>query len=187
MRREAEPPRAASPGGHARERPRIGRSRSIFRAVGHGEFVLGKNGKFRLSLVYRLTGGRIQYNMSLSDISLSDLMDNIHSHPPLREPTFFIMLSLSPGPQHGYAILGEVETLSEGRVLLSTGTLYGAIKRLLERDWISRVDDPEPNNTERPRKSYALTERGRRALNAELERLRNLVAVAQSQIAEETP
>ena len=112
-------------------------------------------------------------------------MNDRFSHLPLREPTFFILLSLSPGPKHGYAILKEVESLSEGRVKLSTGTLYGAIKRLLDRGWIHRVDDPIPNSTERERKSYELTESGRRALNAEINRLRMLVSVAQIQTAEE--
>lgn len=112
-------------------------------------------------------------------------MDELLSRLPLREPTFFILLSLSPGPKHGYAILKEVENLSEGRVLLSTGTLYGAIKRLLDDGWIRRVDDPLPNGTERERKAYALTEQGRRVLNAEVERLQKLVSVAQIQAAEQ--
>ena len=111
--------------------------------------------------------------------------DELH-RLPLREPTFFILLALSPGPKHGYAILKEVEALSEGRVQLSTGTLYGAIKRLLDDGWIRRVDDPLPNSTQRQRKAYALTEQGRRVLNAEVERLRKLVNVAQIQTAEET-
>ena len=113
-------------------------------------------------------------------------MNDILSRLPLREPTFFILLSLSPGPKHGYAILKEVEALSESRVRLSTGTLYGAIKRLLDDGWIRRVDDPQPNNTQRERKPYALTELGRRALTAEIDRLRKLVDVAQIQTAEET-
>jgi len=50
-------------------------------------------------------------------------MDEILLQLPLREPTFFILLSLSPGPKHGYAILKEVEILSEGLVMLSTSTL----------------------------------------------------------------
>ena len=104
---------------------------------------------------------------------------------PLREPTLYIMLSLSPGPKHGYAILKEVENLSEGRLLLSTGTLYGAIKRLLERGWIRRVADPEPNDSGRERKAYDLTIKGRRVLNAEVERLRKLVTLAQLREAEE--
>lgn len=109
------------------------------------------------------------------------------SHLPLREPTFYILLSLSPGPKHGYAILKEVDALSEGRLLLSTGTLYGAIKRLLEHEWIRRVNDPIPNGTDRQRKAYALTEQGWSALNAEIARLRKLVSVAQIQTAEATP
>jgi DNA-binding PadR family transcriptional regulator len=113
-------------------------------------------------------------------------MNDDFSRLPLREPTFFILLSLSPGPKHGYAILKEVEALSEGRVRLSTGTLYGAIKRLLDDRWIRRVDDPLPQDTKRERKAYALTEQGRQILKAEIERLRKLVNVAQIQTAEET-
>ena len=113
-------------------------------------------------------------------------MNDILTHQPLREPTFYILLSLSPGPKHGYAILKDVETLSEGRVLLSTGTLYGAIKRLLDREWIKRSADPEPETADRDRKAYALTEHGRRALNAEVERLRKLLVVAQIRTAKET-
>ncbi|MBU4224812.1 MAG: helix-turn-helix transcriptional regulator [Chloroflexi bacterium] len=105
-------------------------------------------------------------------------MDDILAHLPLREPTFYILLSLSPGPKHGYAIMKEVEILSESRLLLSTGTLYGAIKRLLDDGWIQRVEDPHPNSTDRERKAYALTDQGRRLLSAEIERLRRMVSVA---------
>jgi DNA-binding PadR family transcriptional regulator len=114
-------------------------------------------------------------------------MDNSRSSPPLREPTFLILLSLSPGPRHGYAIIKEVARLSEGRVKLSTGTLYGSIERLLDLGWIHRVDDPIPNDTNRERKAYELTELGRRALNAEIARLRKLVSMAQAQVVEEIP
>lgn len=114
-------------------------------------------------------------------------MDDILSNLPLREPTFLILLSLAPGPKHGYAILKEVEALSDGRVKLSTGTLYGAIERLLDQDWIRRADDPIPNDTNRKRKAYELTETGRKALNAEIARLRKLVNIAVTQTAEESP
>jgi DNA-binding PadR family transcriptional regulator len=113
-------------------------------------------------------------------------MSDTDPYLPLREPTFLVLLSLSPGAKHGYAILKEVEALSDGTVTLSTGTLYGAIKRLLDRQWIERVVDPIPNSTERERKAYALTERGRRILNAEIERLRKLVTVATTYSREET-
>ena len=60
---------------------------------------------------------------------------------PLTESTYFILLSLSPEPKHGYAIMKEVQELSEGRVVLSTGTLYGALKRLLDEGWIIRLEE----------------------------------------------
>ena len=100
---------------------------------------------------------------------------------PLSEATFLILLSLSPGPHHGYAILKEVNRLSDGRVELSTGTLYGAIKRLLADGWIrpSR-EQPEASAVGRPRKSYRLTSTGRRALTAESCRLQSLVGLARA-------
>jgi len=78
----------------------------------------------------------------------------------------------------------EVKALSKGRIVFSTGTLYGALRRLLEQGWIKRVSDPEPNPTDRERKAYAITERGRRIVNAETERLKSLLTTAQHQIPE---
>ncbi len=103
---------------------------------------------------------------------------------PLTEATFFILLSLSPAPKHGYAIMKEVKALSNGRVVFSTGTLYGAIRRLLEQGWIKRVNDPEPNPTDRERKAYALTDKGRKVVNAETERLRDLLRTAEQRASE---
>lgn len=104
---------------------------------------------------------------------------NAQNYLPLSEATFFILLSLAPQPQHGYAILKEVETLSEGRIIFSTGTLYGALKRLLEQEWIERVDNPEAEESGRPRKEYRLTDLGQRILSAETERLQSLLTAAQ--------
>lgn len=98
--------------------------------------------------------------------------------PPLSEATFLILVSLEGQPKHGYAIMKEVEELSRQRVLLSTGTLYSAIKRLLADGWISRLDLPEDSNDGRDRKSYALTSHGRKVLRAETQRLRELVELA---------
>jgi DNA-binding PadR family transcriptional regulator len=104
----------------------------------------------------------------------------IHAYLPLTEPTFFILLSLSPLPKHGYAIAKDVQVLSNTRVVLSTSTLYTALKRLLEAGWIERAgEDPEPDETGRPRKVYALTALGRRILEAETKRLESLVMAAQ--------
>jgi len=114
---------------------------------------------------------------------------------PLREPTFFIMLSLAHTQKHGYAILKDVESLSDGKVRLSNGTLYGALTRLQDQDLIVRVSNDEPedghlsddhhSNDRRPRKDYRLTEAGLRVLNAEIGRLQNLVATARLHLAEE--
>jgi len=97
---------------------------------------------------------------------------------PLTETTYFILLSLAPGPSHGYAIMKDVQQLSQARVILSTGTLYGALKRLLELGWIERVDDPAASENGRERKSYRLTQLGQAALDGEIERLNRLLAAA---------
>ncbi len=105
--------------------------------------------------------------------------------------TYFILLSLAPQAKHGYAIMKDVRFLSHERVVLSTGTLYGALKRLLEQEWIERVDEPEPargsavEEPGRPRKAYVLTPLGRRILRAELARLKSLVDAAGMRPAEE--
>lgn len=104
---------------------------------------------------------------------------------PLTETTLLILLSLAPGPRHGYAIMKDVTALSESRVTLSTGTLYGALKRLLEQAWIERGDDPAAPDTARERKAYQLTDLGRRTLNAELARLQKLVTAARRRVTVE--
>jgi DNA-binding PadR family transcriptional regulator len=106
---------------------------------------------------------------------------NAQEQLPLTESTFLIILSMAPSPKHGYAIMKEVEALSDGRVVLSTGTLYGALKRMLEGGWSERVDDPEPNGSDRERKAYQLTKLGRRILEAESARLRKLADMAMLQ------
>lgn len=104
---------------------------------------------------------------------------DVQSNLPLTEATFFILLSLAPASKHGYAIMKDVQMLSYNRVILSTGTLYGALKRLLEREWIARIDDTSTNSTGRERKAYTLTNLGRRILDAEVKRMGHLVNVAQ--------
>jgi len=94
---------------------------------------------------------------------------------PLTESVFLVLLSLSQSPRHGYALLRDTEMLSDGRVRLSTGTLYGVLHRLLESDWIERF---ETDDTSREKQSYRLTSLGRRFLQAELARLKQLTRVA---------
>jgi DNA-binding PadR family transcriptional regulator len=99
----------------------------------------------------------------------------------LSETTLYILVSLAPGPLHGYAVAKEVQALSENRVILSVSTLYTTLKRLLEDGWIERVgEDPEPDASGRPRKVYTLTERGQRILRTEKKRLQSLLALVQT-------
>jgi len=99
---------------------------------------------------------------------------------PLSEPVLLVLVSLAQQPRHGYSILKDVESMSGGRVLLSTGTLYGALQRLLEHGWIERVAE---DNTPRDRRTYRLTSRGRRNLQMEIERIRHLSRLAALRLA----
>ncbi len=97
----------------------------------------------------------------------------------LSEATFYILLSLAAGPLHGYAIAKDVQKTSEERVILSASTLYTTLKRLLVDGWIERAgEDPESDESGRPRKTYAITSLGQRILHAEMDRLRALLSAA---------
>ena len=98
---------------------------------------------------------------------------------PLSEPVVLILTSLASAPKHGYALLKDVEQLSDGRVQLSTGTLYGAIRRLLDDRWIERF---ELEDTSREKQAYRLTARGRAQLNSEIIRLRDLLHCATTRL-----
>ena len=94
----------------------------------------------------------------------------MNTQAALTEAVYYILLSLAT-PRHGYGIMQETERMSQGRVKLAAGTLYGAINGLLDRGWIKAVPGAEDSR----RKEYALTEAGREALNRELDRLKELV------------
>ena len=94
---------------------------------------------------------------------------------PLTETSFFILLSLATAPKHGYGIIKEVETLSAGRVVLAAGTLYSALRRMLEDGWIERLEYNNSNNDSRERKLYRLTDLGRRIFELETKRLQRLI------------
>ena len=97
----------------------------------------------------------------------------------LTEPVLLILMSLADQPRHGYALMKDIESLSQGRVRLSTGTLYGALHRLLEDRWIERF---EQEDTSREKQAYRLTVAGRRQLEMELDRLRQLTRAGMSRL-----
>lgn len=96
---------------------------------------------------------------------------------PLSETSFFILLSLASSPKHGYGIIKEVEAMSEQRVILAAGTLYSALRRMLEDGWIERVRDSPSNGDLRERKLYRLSDLGRRIFEAEKRRLQKLTSL----------
>jgi DNA-binding PadR family transcriptional regulator len=95
---------------------------------------------------------------------------------PLKAQWFEILLSLAGGEQHGYAIMQEVLNRTTGRVRLWPATLYGSIKRLIEADLIEESDErPAPEMDDARRRYYRLTALGKRVLDAECDRLQELV------------
>ena len=87
----------------------------------------------------------------------------------LTESTYYILLSLV-SPQHGYGIMQRAEALSNGRVRLAAGTLYGALSAMVDKGWIRQLPVEEGSR----KKEYQLTEKGRSVLGNEVARLREL-------------
>jgi DNA-binding PadR family transcriptional regulator len=86
---------------------------------------------------------------------------------------------LAISPKHGYGIIKDVEALSERRVVLAAGTLYSALRRMLDDGWIERLETNPKSNELRERKLYKLTDLGRRILEAETERIQKLARLVQ--------
>jgi DNA-binding PadR family transcriptional regulator len=95
---------------------------------------------------------------------------------PLPTATLHILLALTEGEKHGYAIMGDVERLSGGAVKIGPGTLYGSIKRMLADGLIEESDErPDPRLDDQRRRYYRLTALGERVCAAELQRLKTLL------------
>lgn len=99
----------------------------------------------------------------------------------VREPTFLILTALTGRPLHGYAILGEVQQISEGTVSMRVGTLYAALDRL-GQEGLVEVEREEVVSG-RLRRTYRLTGAGHAALTAETEKLRALAGKARTRLA----
>ena len=93
----------------------------------------------------------------------------IMQNPPLTEAVYYILLSLIK-PMHGYGIMQNTEALSHGRVRLAAGTLYGALNTLVEKGLI--ISLPEESGR---KKEYVITELGKKVLQSEIQRLRELL------------
>jgi DNA-binding PadR family transcriptional regulator len=100
------------------------------------------------------------------------LRDNVKGGA-LTEVTFFILLSFYT-PKHGYGVMQFVEEKTQGRLVLGAGSLYGAIKTLQKRNWITPVDDGKGR-----KKEYVITKTGREIADIEMKRLKNLISIAE--------
>ena len=90
----------------------------------------------------------------------------------LTEAIYYILLALQE-PLHGYGIMQKTSAMSKGRLILSAGTLYGAISNLLEKGW--SLPCGESSDTDGRRKLYQITDKGQEVLLAEFQRLEELV------------
>jgi DNA-binding PadR family transcriptional regulator len=100
---------------------------------------------------------------------------------PLTPLAFHVMLALADEDRHGYSIIREVETRTDGLIRLRSGTLYTLLQRLLSEDLIVESHDrPAPEEDDERRRYYAVTDLGRRVLAAETRRLEAAVSEAKS-------
>ena len=94
--------------------------------------------------------------------------------PAFSDPVLHILLALSDRARHGYAIVQEIEASTEGKVVLGTGTLYTALKRLRAEGLIEEEAEGRPVDGRR-RRTYRLTAAGRRVLEEQTVRLKALL------------
>lgn len=110
---------------------------------------------------------------------MSPTASNPESHLPLRPVEFEILLTLASGERHGYAILQEISDRSDGALQLETGTMYRALKRLVEAGLARPSARKVTRESEDERRRYyAITALGARVAAAEADRMSKLVATA---------
>jgi len=101
------------------------------------------------------------------------------TNAPLTPAVLHILLALSTKERHGYGIMKQVESDSQGKVNMGPGTLYGSIRRMIEAGLIRESDkEIDPEMDDERRVYYKITGLGQKALTAELQRYRAVVAVA---------
>ncbi|MEF9920319.1 PadR family transcriptional regulator [Anaerorhabdus sp.] len=96
---------------------------------------------------------------------------NLEKKLPLTETTYYILISLLE-PNHGYAVMQNAEQLSDGRVRIAAGTMYGALENLLKQNLIRTMPSPDPR-----RKIYQTTQEGKELLILESKRLKHMVSI----------
>ena len=100
---------------------------------------------------------------------------------PLTPAIAHILLAVADRDRHGYAIMQEIERITDGAVLMGPGTLYGTIKRMMASGLLEETDDrPDPALDDERRRYYRATELGRAVLEAETARMSALVSAARA-------
>lgn len=100
---------------------------------------------------------------------------------PLPVAQLHILLALADGEKHGYAIMGEVEVMTDGDVTMGPGTLYGSVKRMLDAGLVEETDErPDPELDDERRRYYRLSGFGTRVLDAEMARMAQLARTAEA-------
>ena len=100
---------------------------------------------------------------------------------PLSPAVFHILIALADRDRHGYSIMQDVAARTDGKVRLSAGTLYSAIRRMLEQGLIEELrDSPDPSSDDERRRYYRLTQLGRDAAVAEARRVNDLLSQARA-------
>lgn len=107
-------------------------------------------------------------------------MSDVDALLPLPPATFHILLALSDGERHGYAIIQEVEARTSGELRLSAGTLYRSIARMVEQGLISEVTRRASKQDDPRRRYYRVTAFGTSVARAEMRRLTQLVKLARA-------
>lgn len=100
---------------------------------------------------------------------------------PLPVSQLHILMALATGDKHGYAIMQEVEALTDGAVTMGPGTLYGTVKKMLKAGLVEESDErPDPELDDERRRYYRITGLGGRVLDAEVSRMEQLARTARA-------
>jgi DNA-binding PadR family transcriptional regulator len=111
----------------------------------------------------------------------SEPSDELQSFLPLPTAVFHILVALADRDRHGYSIMQDVSARTDGRVRLSAGTLYSAIRRMLEQGLIEELrDSPDPASDDERRRYYRLTQLGRKVATAEARRVSDMLGQARA-------
>jgi DNA-binding PadR family transcriptional regulator len=110
-----------------------------------------------------------------------DPSDEVEAFLPLPTAVFHILVALADRERHGYSIMQDVSARTDGKVRLSAGTLYSAIRRMLEQGLIEELrESPDPASGDERRRYYGLTGLGRDVAAAEARRLSDMLAQARA-------